>query len=78
MRFIIICLFFFGCINGPKTLPSSTGLNSEVIFVVDDFLWETSVNSLAKTTFGAKIQGINQNEDLLELFKLLMKSLNQF
>lgn len=70
MRFIFICLFFFGCVNGPKTLPRSTGLNSEVIFVVDDFLWQKSVNSLAKTIFGAKIQGINQNEDLFRIIQV--------
>ena len=73
MRFVFFFFFFFfffGCTNGPKTLPSSTGLNSEVIFVVDDFLWEKSINSLAKNIFGAEIQGVNQKEDLFRIIQV--------
>ena len=70
MRFIFFFFFFFGCTNGPKTLPSSTGLNSEVIFVVDDFLWEKSISSLAKNIFGAEIQGVNQKEDLFRIIQV--------
>ena len=32
------------------------------IFVVDDLLWENTASSLAKSIFGAPIQGINQKE----------------
>ena len=34
--FIILTFFLFSCGDGAQTLPSSTGTNSEVIFVVAD------------------------------------------
>ena len=65
--------FFFlvmaGCIEGPKTLPlpAATGSNSEVVFVVDDALWEHSLDTLATNTFGAIIEGVNQKERLFRI-----------
>ena len=63
MRYLIVVLFFLSaCSDGIKTLPSSTGILSEVIFVVEDLLWETKVKDIAFKTFGAPIQGLTQDE----------------
>ena len=52
MRYLIcLFLFFFGCTDVSKTLPPSTGKNSEVIFVADDMLWENSLDSLVNSVF---------------------------
>ena len=62
MRCLIVILLFLGaCSDGLKTLPSSTGILSEVIFVVDDLLWENKVKDLAFRTFGAPVEGLMQN-----------------
>ena len=61
---------FISCTNINKTLPGSTGRNSEVLFVVDDVLWENSVDSLVTNTFGAAIKGVNQIESLFRIFQV--------
>ena len=68
--FFILTLLLFSCGDGAKTLPSSTGTNSEVIFVVDDVLWESGIDSLAYATFGKSIKGINQNESAFRVFQV--------
>ena len=63
MRYLIVVMFFFSaCSDGTKTLPSSTGILSEVIFVVEDLLWENHVKDIAFGTFGAPIRGLTQDE----------------
>ena len=37
---ILILIFLTSCLESTKTLPSSTGSFSEVVFVVDDALWK--------------------------------------
>ena len=68
--FFLIVFVLIGCADGTKTLPNSTGSSSEVIFVVEDKLWENSVDSLVKSTFGASIEGINQNELLFRIVQV--------
>jgi len=59
MRYLIAFLFIFSsCSDGIKTLPSSTGALSEVIFVVDDVLWEKQVKELVVETFAAPLEGL--------------------
>ena len=71
MRYFIIgFLFLFSCTDGVKVLPSSTGTNSEVIFVVSDALWESAIDTLVRTTFGAPIQGLNQNETIFRIVQI--------
>ena len=64
MRKLTLALFIIisSCSDGTKTLPSSTGVLSEVIFVVDDDLWEDYVKEIVGKTFGAPLQGLVQNE----------------
>jgi len=64
MRKLTLALFIIisSCSDGDKTLPSSTGVLSEVIFVVEDDLWQGCVKDVVEKTFGAPIQGLVQNE----------------
>jgi len=60
--FTILILYLSSCSEGNKTLPHSTGANSEVIFVVADVLWESQIKDLVSNSFGSSIKGLNQNE----------------
>jgi hypothetical protein len=71
MRYFFLALIsLFSCGEGIKTLPSSTGKNSEVIFVVNDVLWELEIDTLVRNTFGATIQGLNQNETIFRVVQI--------
>ena len=82
MRYLIVVIFFFSaCSDGIKTLPSSTGILSEVIFVVEDLLWEKQVKDIAFRTFGAHIPGLTQDESFFRVihvnhseFKSILKT----
>jgi len=60
--FFLLLIFTTSCLDGTKTLPSSTGSSSEVIFVVEDNLWHDNIKEVVSKTFGAPIEGLNQNE----------------
>ena len=71
MRYLIVVLFFLSaCSDGVKTLPSSTGILSEVIFVVDDLLWENQIKDVAFKTFGVPIQGLTQDESTFRVIQV--------
>jgi hypothetical protein len=58
----LLLIFASSCLDSTKILPSSTGSFSEVIFVVEDVLWQESIKEVVTETFGAPIQGLNQDE----------------
>jgi len=64
MKNLLFCLFFLlaSCSGELKTLPSSIGSLSEIIFVVEDALWEQKIKPLVNKTLSSPIEGINQNE----------------
>lgn len=68
--FTIFSFFIFSCTDATQTLPSSTGSNSEVIFVVEDLLWTGVVDSLVYATFGKTIEGINKTESLFRIIQV--------
>ena len=71
MRYLIVVLFFLNaCSDGIKTLPSSTGILSEVIFVVEDMLWENQVKDAAFRTFGVPIQGLTKDESSFRVIQV--------
>ena len=71
MRYLIIILLLLSaCSDGIKTLPSSTGILSEVIFVVEDLLWEDHVKDVAFRTFGSSIQGLTQDESSFRVIQV--------
>lgn len=68
--FLFFVLVFIGCAEETQTLPSSTGKNSEVVFVIEDKLWENTVDSLVKSIFGRPIPAINQPESLFRIIQV--------
>ena len=71
MRYLIVFLFVLSaCSDGIKTLPSSTGILSEVIFVVEDALWDNQVKDVAFRTFGVPIQGLTQDESSFRVIQV--------
>ena len=60
--YFLLLIAIVSCSEGTKTLPNSTGSFSEVIFVVEDELWEESVKEAVAETFGASIEGLNKKE----------------
>ena len=71
MRYLIVALFVLNsCSDGLKTLPSSTGNLTEVIFVVEDALWENQVKDVVFRTFGAPIQGLTQDESSFRVIQV--------
>ena len=64
MKNLLFYLFILlaSCSGELKTLPSSTGSFSEIIFVVEDALWEQKIKPLVNKTLSSPIEGINQNE----------------
>ena len=69
MRWFVVFIFI-GCANSSKILPPSTGKNSELIFVIDDVLWEKKVDSLVNKIFRLPIEGINQTEPLFSVIQI--------
>lgn len=68
--FFYLILLFSSCIQDKKTLPQSTGLFSEIIFVVEDSLWESDLSDLVSNVFMSPIQGINQNESEYKILQI--------
>ena len=68
--FSFFCLFFFSCSSSHNTLPNSTGKNSEIIFVVNDNLWNKSIKVLAEKTFENTIIGLPQNESMFSVVQV--------
>ncbi len=60
--FFLSLLILASCTEGEQTLPGSTGADSEILFIVNDVLWEVGVKETASETFGAPIEGLNANE----------------
>ena len=63
-------MFLFVACNNNKHLPSSTGSDSEILFVVGDGLWSQEVNELASNIFEKYIVGLNQNEQEFNLIQI--------
>ena len=71
MRYIILVfLVLLSCTQDTKTLPSCTGQKSELIFVVDDVLWEGPLKALIINVFAEEIPGINQPEPLFRIIQV--------
>jgi len=68
--FFLLLIFASSCLDGIKTLPSSTGSFSEVIFVVEDDLWQENIKEVVTETFSAPIEGLNQNEVTFKIIQV--------
>ncbi len=70
MRNLIFFLVCVSCVDQNKILPPSTGESSEVIFVSNDLLWQSSLESVVKSVFNTPIKGVNQVEPLFKVFQV--------
>ena len=71
MRILFVLYFFIvSCSDSSNILPSSTGKTSEVVFVVDDILWEHSYDTIVRSIFGAQIDGINKVEPIFKIIQI--------
>ena len=61
-KIIIIIILFSSCKKERENLPKSTGLFSEIIFVVEDNLWKNEVEEEVNRIFKKAIIGLNQIE----------------
>ncbi len=66
MRFLVFfLLIFLSCSENAKNNNYDFQVNdAQVVFVVEDDLWNSTIDSLVKTTFGQKIEGLLKNEPM--------------
>ena len=55
-------IFLTSCLQDTKTLPSSTGSLSEVVFVVSNDIWQEKIKAFVDETFASPIEGLSQKE----------------
>ena len=58
-QLLIFLVFLCSCTESKKILPNSTGSNSEIIFVVDDNIWEQQLKKHAQKVFMVSNSVIN-------------------
>jgi len=69
-RLIILFVFFTSCLENTQTLPGSTGSNSEIIFVVDDSLWDRFTAKHVRNIFSREIPGIGKSESFFKVIQI--------
>jgi len=69
-RLIILFVFFASCLENTQTLPRSTGSNSEIIFVVDDSLWDRFTEKHVRNIFSLEIPGIGKSESSFRVIQI--------
>jgi hypothetical protein len=70
----IIALLLVSCSEEKKTLPGFTGKMNEVVFVIDDFHWESEVGNKIKTYFTRPIDGLPQDEPIFGVIQIPHKA----
>ena len=69
-RFFVFFVFLCSCTESKKILPNSTGSSSEIIFVVDDNIWEQQINKFVHRVFSSSIPGINKFESNFKVIQI--------
>ena len=69
-QLFIFLVFLCSCTESKKILPNSTGSNSEIIFVVDDSIWEQQLKKHAQKVFSSSVPGINRFEASFNLIQI--------
>ena len=69
-QLLIFLIFLCSCTESKKILPNSTGSNSEIIFVVDDNIWEQQLKNHAQKVFSSSVPGINRFEASFNLIQI--------
>ena len=71
MKYFVFSFFLLiSCTDSGKILPGATGESSELIFVVDDYLWKNSIDSLSSSIFGSTIKGVIPEEPLFRIIQV--------
>ena len=71
----LIILFTISCLNETKILRPSTGLYSEIIFVVNDSYWQ-EINKSVFKVFSSNMPGINQIEPEYKVIQINKQEFN--
>ena len=81
---LILTLIIASCSPTEQTLPRATGSLEEIIFIVEDMLWETAVKDMVSDVFAKPIEGLNQDEPYYKIvqvnhseFKSILKTHKQ-
>ena len=69
-QLLVFLVFICSCTESKKILPNSTGSSSEIIFVVDDNIWEQQINKVAHRVFSSSIPGINKLESNFKIIQI--------
>ena len=64
---LLLLLCVFSCNEKDKTLPASTGTNSEILFVSPDYLWENKLSNKVLDIFSPDIPGIAKSESAFKI-----------
>ena len=68
--FLIFICVFVSCKNTSKTLPNSSGAFSEVVFVVNDALWDRVAGDIVKEVFENEIPGLGKPESSFKVIQI--------
>ena len=68
--FLIFVCVFVSCKNTSKTLPNSSGAFSEVVFVVNDALWDRVAGDIVKEVFENEIPGLGKPESSFKVIQI--------
>ena len=74
---VFLLVLLISC-NSHKTLPPSTGGLFEVLFVVDDNIWEINLRERVYDIFAANLDGINKAEQQYDIIQVNYSELNGF
>ena len=67
---LLLLVFFSSCIDSSKILPKSSGSVSEVLFVVDDSLWDKYIGNIVYGVFGQEILGVSRSEPSFNILQI--------
>ena len=69
-RILLLIFFLSSCIDSSKILPKSSGSVSEVLFVVDDSLWDKYIGNIVYGVFGQEILGVSRSEPSFNILQI--------
>jgi len=70
LRVFLLLGLFSSCIDSSKILPKSSGSVSEVLFVVDDSLWDKYIGNIVYDIFGKEILGVSRPEPSFNILQI--------
>ena len=70
LRVLLLLGLLSSCFNETKTLPESSGSVSEILFVVDDSLWDIYISDIVNNIFGNEILGISKSESTFKIIQI--------